>query len=145
MDGFYAEVVTCCLRFFFQHTSSLPLSQHASFLCGPSNRPLNEWDFSWWKSLALVCKDLLHVLQIYCFPLALHAPCVCAFLERGQLYSCKNETIGAFEWDHMNLHLLTSPSFNSEAPENWVPLRKTETPPARTGASELEACLWAVS
>ena len=27
-----------------------------------------EWHFSWWISLACVCKDLLHVLQIYCFP-----------------------------------------------------------------------------
>ena len=62
----------------------------------------------------------------------------------GQLYSCKNKIIGALEcwWTFI---CSPAPSFNSEAPENWEPLRKTGIPPARTGASELETRLWGAS
>ena len=41
--------------------------------------------------------------------------------------------------------LLSGSSFNSEAPKNWEPLSLTWIYPVRTGASELEASLWAAA
>ena len=93
----------------------------------------------WFFSQAPSTHILLEHVSFWCGPLGYAFDMIIYKANFMGKVNCTVARIRQLEpLSNMTLQLLTGPSFNSKAPQNWEPLRKTGTPLVRTGASELE-------